>query len=146
MKTCQESTILSSMNSINILNIYTIIKKINSIQIFTNYFWGNGFNDLKIALNQFYYHTIESYMFRLYRSREYIRPVPQCTTFLCCSESTSHNTQCFYNYQDQFGQFSPYCLIHVHSSINLKDTVWIAKFGWFPSLFGIFKVIYNMGH
>ena len=92
---------------------------------------------------------LRKFSLRLIESREDIRPVPQCTTFLFCSESTSHNTQCLYDYQDQFSQFSPHCLIHVHSSINLKDTVWIAKFSWFPSLFGVFKVIwslYNMGH
>ena len=68
-----------------------------------------------------------------------------------------HNAQCFYVVLNQlpimrnafmmtrvkFSQFSPHCIIHVHSSINLKDRVWIAKFSWFPSLFGIFKVIYS---
>ena len=34
--------------------------------------------------------------------------------------------------------------LHVHSSIILKDTVWIAKFSWFSSLFGIFKTLLSL--
>ena len=60
--------------------------------------------------------------------------------FIYCSGSTSHNAQCFYDDQDQFSQFSPHCRMHVHSSI-MKDTVWIAEFSWFSSLFGIFKAL-----
>ena len=71
--------------------------------------------------------------------KEDIWSVPQCTMLLCYSGSTSHNVQCFYDDHDQFSQFSPHCRIHVHSSIILKDTVWIAEFSWFSSLFGIFK-------
>ena len=70
--------------------------------------------------------------------------VPQCTMLLCYSGSTSHNAQCFYDDQDQFSQFSPHCRIHVHLSIILKDTVWIAEFSWFSSLFGIFKALLSL--
>ena len=77
-------------------------------------------------------------------SKEDIWSVPQCTMLLCYSGSTSHNAQCFYDDQDQFSQFSPHCRIHVHSSIILKDTVWIAEFSWFSSLFGIFKALLSL--
>ena len=77
-------------------------------------------------------------------SKEDIGSVPQCTKLLCYSGSTSHNAQCFYDDQDQYSQFSPHCRIHVHSSIILKDTIWIAEFSWFSSLFGIFKALLSL--
>ena len=77
-------------------------------------------------------------------SKEYIWSVPQCTMLLCYSGSTSHNAQCFYDDHDQFSQFSPHCRIHIQSSIILKDTVWIAEFSWFSSLFGIFKSLLSL--
>ena len=76
--------------------------------------------------------------------KEDIWSVPQCIMLLCYSGSTSHNAQCFYDDQDQFSQFSPHCRIHAHSSIILKDTVWIAEFSWFSSLFGIFKALLSL--
>ena len=76
--------------------------------------------------------------------KEDIWSVPQCTMLLCYSGSTSHNAQCFYDDHDQFSQFSPHCRIHVHSSIILKDTVWITEFSWFSSLFGIFKALLSL--
>ena len=77
-------------------------------------------------------------------AKEDIWSVPQCTMLLCYSGSTSHNAQCFYDDHDQFSQFSPHCRIDVHSSIILKDTVWIAEFSWFSSLFGIFKALLSL--
>ena len=77
-------------------------------------------------------------------TKEDIWSVPQCTMLLCYSGSTSHNAQCFYDDHDQFSQFSPHCRIHVHSSIILKDTVWIAEFSWFSSLFGIFRALLSL--
>ena len=87
---------------------------------------------------------LASVNFEPWFTKEDIWSVPQCTMLLCYSGSTSHNAQCFYDNQDQFSQFSPHCRIHVHSSIILKDTVWIAEFSWFSSLFGIFKALLSL--
>ena len=83
-------------------------------------------------------------LFLIWYAKEDIWSVPQCTMLLCYSGSTSHNAQCFHDDHDQFSQFSPHCRIHVHSSIILKDTVWIAEFSWFSSLFGIFKALLSL--
>ena len=94
---------------------------------------------LLVSPGESFYYTLSST-----RKRRISGPVPQCTMLLCYSGSTSHNAQCFYDDHDQFSQFSPHCRIHVHSSIILKDTVWIAKFSWFSSLFGIFKALLSL--
>ena len=83
-------------------------------------------------------------LLQLYVPKEDIWSVPQCIMLLCYSGSTSHNAQCFHDDHDQFSQFSPHCRIHAHSSIILKDTVWIAEFSWFSSLFGIFKALLSL--
>ena len=89
-------------------------------------------------------YCVTIFKLKMMDAKEDIGSVPQCTMLLCYSGSTSHNAQCFYDNQDQFSQFSPHYIIHVRLKHYLKDTVWIAKFSWFISLFGIFKVLLSL--